>query len=677
MKRRVATIVLCCLLFVPHLLAEELSSIVPDDSKLEALWEEGGFTEGVAAGPDGLMYFSDFAQPFDSRPARIMKFDPRTSETKIHSADSKMANGLMFDRKGRLLACCASPLGGRRAVVEVLPDGSLKTIVDRFKGQRFNSPNDIVIDHRGRVYFSDPKYVGPEKMELPSMDVYRLDPDGSLHRATTDITKPNGVMLSPDGKTFYVAETDNGTAQAETDENPKAGRMTLNAFPVKPDGSLGKKRVLVNFGKQTGIDGMTVDQRGHIYAAVRSADRFGIVAFDPSGEEQAYIKTPSLPTNCCFGIGEEAKTLYITAGGGFYRIRLNAVGHHPARAEVARAESRSWLFVSLLREKKIVTFERDPQSGELSRRGETACPAEPAFLSTSPDRRTLLASFRSTGQLASFRIEPDGSLKPVSVVDGGEDPAYLLADHTGRFLLSAYYAADKVTVHTLSPDGTIGKTALQTILTADKAHGFAVDSENRFAFVPHTGANRIYQFYFNERTGRLTASHTPSVTTPDEDHPRHIALHPSDRWAYVSNEAGDSIGVFEVDQATGMLQRIQTLSTLPDDFDGSLNATARCEITPYGRFVYVANRGHDSIACFAIDQETGRVTSLGQELTEQTPRSFTIDPTGRYLYAAGQSSGKVAAYSIRDDGTLDRFATYESGPVSWWALAVDTPTEQE
>jgi len=308
------------------------SGIVPDGAELEALWEEGGFTEGVAASPDGRMYFSDFAQPFDARPARIMKFDPKTGLTEVHASDSRMANGLMFDRKGRLLACCASPLGGKRALVEVLPDGSLKTVVDRFAGKRFNSPNDIVIDRKGRIYFSDPKYVGPEKMELPSMDVYRLDPDGSLQRATTDITKPNGVMLSPDGRTLYVAETDNGTDQAESVTDAKVGRMTLNAFPVMPDGTLGRKRVLVDFGQETGIDGMTVDTIGRIYAAVRSAGKFGIVIFDPAGKELARIKTPALPTNCCFGKGKELQTLYVTAGGAFYRIRLNATGHHPALA---------------------------------------------------------------------------------------------------------------------------------------------------------------------------------------------------------------------------------------------------------------------------------------------------------------------------------------------------------
>ncbi len=186
--------------------------IVPANAQLETLWTEGGFTEGAAAGPDGCIYFSDFAQPFDSGPARVMKFDPRTKKTSVYCPDSGMGNGLMFTRDGRLIGCCASPLGGHRALVEFLPDGSVKPLVSKFNGKRFNSPNDLVIDRKGRVYFSDPKYVGPEKMELDRFNVYRFDPDGSLHVATREIEKPNGVMLSPNGKTLYVAETHNGSA---------------------------------------------------------------------------------------------------------------------------------------------------------------------------------------------------------------------------------------------------------------------------------------------------------------------------------------------------------------------------------------------------------------------------------------------------------------------------------
>ena len=108
------------------------------------------------------------------------------------------------------------------------------------------------------------------------------------------------------------------------------GRMTLNAFPIRKDGSLGTKKVLVDFGDQAGIDGMTVDTMGNVYGAVRSADRFGIVAYTPNGRELAYIPTETLPTNCCFGLGEDANTLYITAGIGLYRITMNVSGYHPA-----------------------------------------------------------------------------------------------------------------------------------------------------------------------------------------------------------------------------------------------------------------------------------------------------------------------------------------------------------
>ena len=302
--------------------------LVADDA-LEVLWEEGGFTEGAAAGPDGAMYFSDFAQPFDARPARIMKFDPASGNTTIHCADSKMGNGLMFTRDGRLLACCASPLGGARALVEITPDGNVKPIQERFNGKRFNSPNDLVIARDGTVFFTDPKYVGPEELELDGFYVYKMTTDGKVSIATAEIDKPNGIVLSPDQRHIYIAETDNGSAKADLEEGFKPGRMTLNMFRLK-DGELSRRRVLHDFGDQTGVDGMTVDRDGRVYAAVRSSEDFGLWIFSSKGKVLAKIKTPTLPTNCSFGKGDEAKRLYITAGGGFYRIRMNTIGYHPA-----------------------------------------------------------------------------------------------------------------------------------------------------------------------------------------------------------------------------------------------------------------------------------------------------------------------------------------------------------
>lgn len=336
------------------------------------------------------------------------------------------------------------------------------------------------------------------------------------------------------------------------------------------------------------------------------------------------------------------------------------------------ANAASWVFVSLLQKKQIVAFERDAESGNLQQRTVTNCPAEPACSAVSADGRVLYVSFRSTGQLAAYRINFDsGQLALINRVEGGEDPAYLLPDRTGQYLLSAYYAANKICVHELSKEGAISERPMQTIATAEKAHGIAIDSTQQSVFVPHTGSNRIYQFRFDEGNGLLKASDPPFISTPAENHPRHIALHPSDQWAYVSNEAGDSISVYSVDTAAAVLAPLQTEPTIPADFDGSKNATARIEMTPNGRFVYVANRGHHSLAGFAIEQKTGQVKSLGQFPTEGTPRSFTISSDSRFLYAAGQGSGRLAAFRIGADGKLSRFATYDSGPVSWWAIAVD------
>ena len=299
------------------------AEIVPDRAVLEELWNEGEFTEGVAAGPDGMVYFSDI--PRGTNAGRILKFDPRTGQTVVHCADSGKSNGLMFAPDGRLLAACGANVG-LRAICEVTPEGQMRPLVETFRGKRFNSPNDLVIARDGTVYFSDPRYVGSEPVELKHQAVYRWSPEsGLLERLESGVTKPNGVMLSPDGKTLYVAETDNGTLNVA--EPPPEGtqlRMTLNAYPLRGDGTPGSRRVLVNFGQKLGTDGMTVDSEGRIYAAVRSDDRYGIRIYSTKGKELASIPTPSLPTNCCFGTGEESSTLYVTAGGGLYRMRLNA-----------------------------------------------------------------------------------------------------------------------------------------------------------------------------------------------------------------------------------------------------------------------------------------------------------------------------------------------------------------
>ena len=165
------------------------TAIVPADAQIEHLWGEGAFTEGAAVGPDGNIYFVDY--PFDQTPGRVLKFSLETGETTVHCADSGKANGLMFDRQGRLIACCGSGYG-KMALCEVLSDGKVRVLIDRYRGKRLNSPNDLVIDPQGRIYFSDPRYLGPEPMELDHMSVYRLDPNGTLVRFENRLNQTDG-----------------------------------------------------------------------------------------------------------------------------------------------------------------------------------------------------------------------------------------------------------------------------------------------------------------------------------------------------------------------------------------------------------------------------------------------------------------------------------------------------
>jgi gluconolactonase len=209
-----------------------------------------------------------------------------------------------------------------------------------YDGRPLNSPNDITIDDRGRIYFSDPRYLGHEPIDQPVMAVYRIDPDAKLHRIITDAGKPNGVCVSPDQKTLYVVSNDNGTTgieqmasgkpgQADKVETPLyKGRMALLAYDLHDDGSAAFRRVLVDYAPYDGPDGLVCDADGNLYVAVRAENRPGIYVYSPDGKELGYIRT-EIPTNVGFGRGDDAGLLYITAGKSLYRIRLNARGFHP------------------------------------------------------------------------------------------------------------------------------------------------------------------------------------------------------------------------------------------------------------------------------------------------------------------------------------------------------------
>lgn len=297
--------VLSCLLFTSFLHARD-NSIVAEGSKVEKLWSKGEFTEGPAQGPDSCIYFSDIGN-------RIMKFDPATGKTTEFRKPSGRANGLDFDPKGRLIACEGANTGGNRRVTMTEKNGKIRVLAESWMGKRFNSPNDLTIDSQGRVFFTDPRYVGNEKRELDKESVYRIDTDGAVTRIIDHVKKPNGIILSPDMKWLYLAEND-----------PKGKRLLLK-YPLNKDGSVGKHKVLHDFGKGRGIDGMAIDSKGNVYATAGRGDKAGVYVFSPEGNIITVIPTPESPSNCVFG-GKDRKTLYITAGISLYRIKTKIPG---------------------------------------------------------------------------------------------------------------------------------------------------------------------------------------------------------------------------------------------------------------------------------------------------------------------------------------------------------------
>lgn len=333
-------------LAVSLLVSTVLSSTVPAQDRIvpagatpEKVFEGVMLTEGVAAAPDGLIYFSDITfsdktklEDGSFHAGHIWVFDPMTDKTKIFRSPSGMSNGIKFDANGNMVVCEGADYGGRRVTRTDMKTGQSFVIAAMFNHRHLNAPNDVTIDEKGRMYFSDPRYLGHESIEQPVMGVYRIDKDLSLHRIITDVAKPNGVCVSPDQKTLYVVCHNNGATAAipaiENDEEPKPmkGRMELMAYDLHADGTATFRKTLVNYFPQDGPDGLCCDGKGNMYVAERDTTKPGIAIYDPEGKQLDFIPT-ELPTNVGFGRGKDANLLYITGGSSLFRIRLTIPGY--------------------------------------------------------------------------------------------------------------------------------------------------------------------------------------------------------------------------------------------------------------------------------------------------------------------------------------------------------------
>lgn len=298
-------------------------------------------------------------------------------------------------------------------------------------------------------------------------------------------------------------------------------------------------------------------------------------------------------------------------------------------------------------------------------------PGAPADLAVSPDNRFLYADVAIDGvhRYLSYAIDAgSGALtligEPAHV---GPYPCYLRVDHSGRWLLAAYYSDGMVTVHAIGDDGVAG-AQVQQVKTAMKAHYIQTDPSNRFAFTPHVGdENAIWQFRFDASSGQLTANE-PAKASPDPGQgPRHMCFHPNGRFVFSNGEQGSSVTRWSFDADAGTLAPQQTVSTLPDDWDGD-NSCSQINITADGRFLYSCNRGHDSLAGFAVDADRGTLTPLGTAATIGTPRPLAISPDGSAVAVAGT---QLRVFAIGADGQLSTVRDLAPSSVAW-VLAVRT-----
>jgi gluconolactonase len=263
------------------------------------------------------------------RASRIMRYDPKTGAITEARSGTNRTNGLAFDAQGRLFGCCS----GGRSILRFDPDGRNVVIADRVEGRKLNTPNDLAIDRKGRIWFTNPWNEGnidaTEKTELDNKSVLRADPqtDGSyaVSRVTFDTTMPNGILVSQDQSTLYVAES--GYARGIMRE--------LRAYPIREDGSLATYTTLFTWGEDAkgvhrGIDGMCLDADGNIVATAgwrRSGPGPLVYVLSPHGAViESHPFPVDLPNKCCFG-GPGLDTLFVTtAGGQVYRAKTNRRG---------------------------------------------------------------------------------------------------------------------------------------------------------------------------------------------------------------------------------------------------------------------------------------------------------------------------------------------------------------
>jgi 6-phosphogluconolactonase len=332
------------------------------------------------------------------------------------------------------------------------------------------------------------------------------------------------------------------------------------------------------------------------------------------------------------------------------------------------AEQPMFVFIGTYtggKSKGIYRSEFDSATGKLSAPELAAETPSPSFLALHPNGRYLYA----VGETSEFRKQNVGSVSAFSLdakvgkltlvnqqSSGGGGPCHLAVDRSGKYLLVANYGTGSIAALPIHADGGLGEPSAviqhQGSSTNPQrqagphAHFITTDLADRFALVCDLGLDKVLVYRFDPGVGSLVPNDPPALSIQPGSGPRHLAFHPNGRFVCLINELNSTLSVLQYDPQSGTLREVQTVSTLPIDFNGN-NSCAEVQFHPSGKFVYGSNRGHNSVAVFTFEPKTGRLSSVQYQGTEgTTPRYFGIDPSGKWLLAANQDSDNVAVFHI-------------------------------
>jgi 6-phosphogluconolactonase len=305
--------------------------------------------------------------------------------------------------------------------------------------------------------------------------------------------------------------------------------------------------------------------------------------------------------------------------------------------------------------KGIYLFHFQPE-GDVVRQNVTLAPLglavetpEPSYLELDVKRKILFSvneidqfDGKPSGAVSAFSIGPKGKLTLLNQrASMGSGPSHLTLDKEGRTILVANSRAGSVAVLPLAADGKLGE-ASDVVSSGGKPSGVAVDPGNRFAFVCEPSSDKVLAYRFDAEKGKLTPNDPASISVKANAAPRRIVFRPDGRFAYVLNERNSTINAFAYSADTGRLTEVQSLSTLPEYYDGP-NATAELTIHPSGKHIYASNRGHNSVVQFSIDAAKGTLTWVEEQGTQKTPRHFAIHPSGMHMAIVNQDADTVVA----------------------------------